>query len=439
MMIGIGLQAALGHLVTTLPWVVLGATMFMNYLRVQKRTVYLLIFAYGVVDAAAIFFLRGFVASFTLYQPIVMALINLLLLALFLCCFRVFPGKLAYVFLLINALSNMAYHVAYIACLHIYGTGGVPIGLGTTPAYALISMGVEALVIPLVWFFFRPWLLKAFEELPNRDILILCVPPALFWLISTFVSSIYNQAAYTSIQTALLLLLIMLTGIVVYYVNLKTVMESAGRSRLEAENAAMERQLTLQAQNYEQLTEGIEKAKAVRHDLRHHLSVLSGYAGKNDLPALSAYLESYASSLPLDSAAAITKNSAVDVTVRHYLDKLTDQTADIDVKIDLPTQTGIADTDLCIIFGNLFENAVLALLRMQEGQRRLRSRCNMDMGKIIITVDNTCNPAECQTLKPSIGISSIISVAQKYGGSARFAYTDGGFESGVILYLPTAS
>ena len=61
----------------------------------------------------------------------------------------------------------------------------------------------------------------------------------------------------------------------------------------------------------------------------------------------------------------------------------------MDVKLELPADTGIKDTDLTIVFGNLFENAVHSVIGQSGGRRFIFARCGIENNKLILTVDNS--------------------------------------------------
>jgi sensor histidine kinase regulating citrate/malate metabolism len=196
----------------------------------------------------------------------------------------------------------------------------------------------------------------------------------------------------------------------------------------------MKNQLALQAQHYEHLTESIEYARAARHDLRHHLSVISDYAGKGDNAGLRAYLDEYIGGIPDEPLTPYCSNHAVNAVAQHYLAMAKQSGAKLDIRLRLPQDAGIPDSDLCIVFGNILENAAQSCARQEDGRRFIRAGCETAGGRLVFTVDNSVSDSRGE----GVGQRSVRAVAKKYDGSAEFAREGDTYKTSVILLNPDA-
>jgi len=222
----------------------------------------------------------------------------------------------------------------------------------------------------------------------------------------------------------------------VYFLLILHLVESlSARSRLEADTQTMKKQLTLQNQHFIQLTQSIEKARRARHDLRHHLSVISGFAEKGEIQVLLKYLEDYRGSLSLDMEPPLCANYVVDILARHYFAQAREAGADTDIRLTLPEVIRISDADLCIIFGNIFENAVNAVKNQKKGEKFIRVRCDCENESVVLIVDNSTTAKRKNERGSGIGISSVREAAKRYDGSTVFAQKDGVYQSCVMLSL----
>ena len=109
------------------------------------------------------------------------------------------------------------------------------------------------------------------------------------------------------------------------------------------------------------------------------------------------------------------------------------------------------DNDLCLVFGNLIENAIEACRRMdtldssdETPSRFIRLHAHVHYKTLIITMDNsfdghvTIQNGKYRSSKRDdygIGLSSIRSVAGKYDGNVAFEAADGIFQSSVYLQI----
>ena len=199
-------------------------------------------------------------------------------------------------------------------------------------------------------------------------------------------------------------------------------------ARVQAEN-----QLELQTRRYETIVTDIEKTRQARHDLRHHLSVVSPYVEKDDTATLKRYLTDYLGGLPETEEPPFCQNHAVDAMVRHYISQARATGAEIDVRLKLPEYIGIPHADLCVVFGNIFENAAKAVKRQKDGHKYIRAICETDADKLVLTVDNSANNSE--KTRGGVGLKSVEAVAQKHDGGARFERGVGIFRSSVMMYV----
>ena len=109
------------------------------------------------------------------------------------------------------------------------------------------------------------------------------------------------------------------------------------------------------------------------------------------------------------------------------------------------------DNDLCLVFGNLIENAIEACRRMdtsdslnEKSSHFIRLHAHVHYKTLIITMDNSFDGhvsiqnGKYRSSKRDdygIGLSSIRSVAGKYDGDVAFEAADGVFQSSVYLQI----
>ena len=430
-----GLRMGMVIFLLNAPHYLLCCVPFYPQLRVRRSVLYL-----GIVVTAllmAVYYgLRATVMPYLGdYHDLIMVAFYLCYLLQYKRYFDISLPKLLYIFFFAQAYSTVLNVLGKFVDVRFFPDHIAQIG---ATSYALIVLLMMALTYPLLFRFFRGKLRRAFDQLPSHSFWLLCLTPALFYLINTLYGAIlYGQMAAErpSFDQTVFVIFILLaaTGLITYVVTLNTALDAAKRARLESDMAGMERQLTLQAQGYEQLTENIERMRAARHDLRHHLSVMTAYVEKGDREGLEEYLEDYRRSVPDEAEPPVCENYAVDVVVRHYLAQAAQAGARLDVKLALPMNAGVPDADLCIVFGNLFENAALAVARQSAGDKFIAARCSCGDGRIVLTVDNSTGPTPPG--RGGVGQASVRAVAQRYAGSARFEWNAGVYQSSVLLSI----
>ena len=111
-------------------------------------------------------------------------------------------------------------------------------------------------------------------------------------------------------------------------------------------------------------------------------------------------------------------NAVLDLIVTGY-----------DISLEIPDETSLTDTQLCIIFGNLLENAIEACCRTENENRFIKLSSNIKAGMLYIAMDNSCdgnirieNGGFISSKRNEIGtgINSITAIVKKY--FKRFFY-----------------
>ncbi|MDR3279753.1 MAG: GHKL domain-containing protein [Synergistaceae bacterium] len=225
------------------------------------------------------------------------------------------------------------------------------------------------------------------------------------------------------------------------------------KQALETNMRMVERSMDYQEEQYA-LMLGLESAvKTARHDMRHHIAVLGDLNGKGDSDAVGRYLREMAARLPAANLDVICENSAVNAIAGYYISFAAASGVKTDVKLWVPRDTGrVTDTDLCVIVGNLLENALEACARMRSGERFIRAYSAVENGALSIIVENSFDgtvlneggafmsrkanaDAGKGVIPPQegIGILSVRAVCSKYGGLAEFAVSSDVWKASALV------
>lgn len=213
--------------------------------------------------------------------------------------------------------------------------------------------------------------------------------------------------------------------------------------RLEKELSLLERQARMQEEHYRRITEAALLEKQQRHDFRHHIAALRGLLEKGETHAAAAYLDALAAPSAGESLPSVCQNETVNAVALHYLDiAARSGIADCSIRLEIPEDTGSVPAHaLCVIIGNLLENAVAACAGADAPFIRMRGR--LADGILTIVMDNRyasirrTPEGNFLSEKPGggIGLISVRSIAKKYDGGCRFEATDTVFSSSVYLRL----
>lgn len=111
--------------------------------------------------------------------------------------------------------------------------------------------------------------------------------------------------------------------------------------------------------------------------------------------------------------------------------------------VNLPEEFSVADTDLCVIFGNLVENALESCQRQQESRRFLEVNAKLINGgmlalKISNSFDGNIRQSRDRFISQKhggvgLGTQSVKSIVERYGGTCKFTFENNIFTASVLL------
>ena len=235
-----------------------------------------------------------------------------------------------------------------------------------------------------------------------------------------------------------------------YYVILRLIQENQRTAELHKRLKLLDYQAGLQHEQYKRLKNNLEETEKARHNLKHSLLLLKGYAENNAFDQIDGCLSACLESVESNSALPLCDHAALDAIAQHYASLARQNAIELDIEISLPDPLLFSEGDLCVVFGNLFENAVEACMRQTGTKRFISVRLGVSgKGSVVISIKNSYDHHINQrdgTFMSSkrdaegIGIHSVCRITEKYNGFSSFHYDHHLFEASVLLNpaTPTA-
>jgi two-component system sensor histidine kinase AgrC len=195
--------------------------------------------------------------------------------------------------------------------------------------------------------------------------------------------------------------------------------------------------------HYDEVENMYRKMRGWRHDYRNHIQLLKTFAAAGDLDAIRAYLDELDTDLSTVDTVIKTGNKMTDAILNSKISlaraKHIPVTADAHVPVALTT----AELDLCIILGNLFDNAIDASLELPEEQRMIRVYMDMKNTQLYISFTNLSAAGKqhkengrFRTTKGEghgFGLVRIDTIVERCGGYISRNSEDGAFTTEILL------
>ncbi len=195
--------------------------------------------------------------------------------------------------------------------------------------------------------------------------------------------------------------------------------------------------------HYAEVENMYKQIRGWRHDYANHIQVMKAHTQNGDVSALKSYLELLESDLKTVDMTIKTGNAMVDAIMNSKLSLAKAKKIKVTADANVPIKLNIPDIDLCVIIGNLFDNAIEASLLLSEEQRHIR--IYMDIKNTQLYISFTNFTADNKKLKMGnifkstkggehgFGLSRIDNVVQKLNGYLSRNSENGAFTTEILL------
>ena len=150
-----------------------------------------------------------------------------------------------------------------------------------------------------------------------------------------------------------------------------------------------EYQSNLLATHYAEVENMYRQIRGWRHDYRNHIQVLKSYAAMEDLTSLNRYLEELDTDLNTVDVVLKTGNAMTDVILNSKISLAKSKKIPVTADAHVPVALTTSEIDLCIIIGNLFDNAIEACMALPEEERMIRVYMDMKNTQLYMSFTNT--------------------------------------------------
>jgi len=140
--------------------------------------------------------------------------------------------------------------------------------------------------------------------------------------------------------------------------------------------------------HYAEVENMYRQMRGWRHDYRSHIQVMKAHAAQGEWDALRAYLDALETDLATVDTAVKTGNAMADAILNSKISLARSKGIQVRADANIPVILRISELDLCIILGNLFDNAIEASLALPEQRRLIRVYIDMKGPQLYISFTN---------------------------------------------------
>lgn len=198
--------------------------------------------------------------------------------------------------------------------------------------------------------------------------------------------------------------------------------------------------------HYNEVENIYKQMRGWKHDYHNHIQIMKAYLELNKYDDMEKYLNELERDLTNIDTLVKTGNVMVDAILNSKLSLAVNQGINIKAKATVPKNLQVSDIDLCVIIGNLMDNAMEAAVKIENEQGRfIRVYIREMKEQLYISITNS---AGGEIKKTSIGYIStklaknhgfglkrVDGIVAKYNGFINRQSEEGVFATEIILPL----
>ncbi len=231
------------------------------------------------------------------------------------------------------------------------------------------------------------------------------------------------------------LALLLNTGLISRYMQMKEAEYKSEQSLYE---------LRLKNMYYQEKLVEEEKIREIYHDFKNHLILLESNLGQTE--QANEAISKLSHKISAFEGFYNTGNEMVDIIIKEKMKKIRQEDIELQMDVDMRTGDFLELLDISTIFGNLFDNAIEASVKIsrQDINKKITLKVRPQNRFLVIRMSNHVEPSNdgsFQSTKENtkdhgFGIANIKKSVQKYDGECKYGYEGSEFVFRIIIPFP---
>ena len=264
------------------------------------------------------------------------------------------------------------------------------------------------------------------KELPVRYSFMLVLIPigSIYIMNNIFMLGYSLHSNRANIQSAVTAVILLGVNVLVFYIYIKL----ADDLQLRRMTSVYEQQLDLCERHQQERELSILQLRDVRHNMKNNLVSILAYAENGDNEKIIRFVNEIMEEGGIKTSTVTNSgNIVIDSLIGYWYVEAKKVGIDFSVNLNIPMEMPFRGADICLILGNLLENAVEAAQKA-EGKKYIRLHMKYDKNNLLLFVANNYKGVLIKTkdkrLKSTktdagnhgVGLSSVYRIAAKYHG-----------------------
>lgn len=177
-----------------------------------------------------------------------------------------------------------------------------------------------------------------------------------------------------------------------------------------------------------------------RHDYHNHIQTIKAYRSFGENAKVDDYLNSLETDLTHVDTLIKSGNIMVDAILNSKLSLANVRHISVNAKAVVPKSLKISEIDLCVIIGNLLDNAIEACMKLEnESTRFIRVYMDLKRDNLYLSVTNSSGGEVRRGFLSSkgenhgFGLIRVDKIVAKCSGYIKRGHEDGAFTTEIML------
>ena len=195
--------------------------------------------------------------------------------------------------------------------------------------------------------------------------------------------------------------------------------------------------------HYQEVETMYRQMRGWRHDYRSHIQAMKALAADGDVEAIKDYLDQLDTELNTVDTVVKTGDPMADAILNSKISLARARHIGVTADACIPVKLSMSGLDLCIILGNLFDNAIEASMKLPESQRLIRIYMDMKNTQLYISFTNFTAEKKMvrrgkvfETTKGAghgLGLARMDAIIERLDGYVSRNSEDGAFTTEILI------
>lgn len=186
------------------------------------------------------------------------------------------------------------------------------------------------------------------------------------------------------------------------------------------------------------------KMRGWRHDYHNHIQALQASMALGKYDEVNEYLHQLNQDLTTVDTSVKTGRVMVDAILNGKMNIAAQNDIPVNAKAVLPEGVTVSDIDLCVIIGNLLDNAIEENKKLPPDDRFIRVYIGKKNTQLYLAITNAAGEKQVHRGKlfesmkgeqHGFGLARVENAVTKYGGMFSVDSEDGGFTAEILIPL----